>query len=117
MDLQVRHGEGRFVVKSPEVLKAIESGRLAAARYASRDGGPASYPENPNGSTAGIAGICDARGRVFGLMPHPEAFLFPQTHPGWHRGEAPETERSGEADLPPGLLILRAGVKAAEEGV
>jgi phosphoribosylformylglycinamidine synthase len=30
------------------------------------------YVDNPNGSVAGIAGICNARGNVVGLMPHPE---------------------------------------------
>ena len=30
---------------------------------------------SPNGSMRNIAGICDATGLVFGLMPHPEAFL------------------------------------------
>jgi phosphoribosylformylglycinamidine (FGAM) synthase-like amidotransferase family enzyme len=119
MDLQVRHGEGRFVVKSPEVLEAIEAGRLAAARYVTRNGSPAVYPANPNGSVAAIAGICDKSGRVFGLMPHPEAFLFPQTHPGWHRGEedACSPAAGGKKELPPGLLILRAGVLAAGDGM
>jgi phosphoribosylformylglycinamidine synthase len=27
---------------------------------------------NPNGSTAAIAGLCDERRNVVGLMPHPE---------------------------------------------
>jgi phosphoribosylformylglycinamidine synthase I len=120
MDLQVRHGEGRFVVKSADVLSMLESGRLAAARYVSRDGSPAAYPENPNGSVAAIAGICDPSGRVFGLMPHPEAFLFPETHPDWFRQQVepardrPPAPDRPQPDLPPGLRILRAGVAAAE---
>ena len=42
-------------------------------------------PENPNGSIANIAGLCDTTGRVLGLMPHPERFLFATQHPQWTR--------------------------------
>ena len=43
------------------------------------------YPENPNGSIANIAGLCDPSGRILGLMPHPERFLFATQHPQWTR--------------------------------
>ena len=43
------------------------------------------YPENPNGSIDGIAGVCDESGRIFGLMPHPEAYLHYTHHPRWTR--------------------------------
>ena len=46
------------------------------------------YPSNPNGSISGIAGICDPTGRVFGMMPHWEAFLSPYNHPNWTRLKA-----------------------------
>ena len=52
------------------------------------------FPANPNGSLNSIAGICDETGRVFGLMPHPEAFLSPFNAPDWqtakHKGELPD---------------------------
>ena len=50
------------------------------------------YPDNPNGSMADVAGICDTTGRVFGLMPHPERHIDPTQHPRWTRGEAPLSE-------------------------
>jgi phosphoribosylformylglycinamidine synthase I len=87
MELPVRHGEGRFVA-SEEVLRELEERRLVALRYATRWGeatAPVPYPDNPNGSTHDIGGVCDATGRVFGLMPHPEAFVLPQHHPRWTR--------------------------------
>jgi phosphoribosylformylglycinamidine synthase len=43
------------------------------------------FPANPNGSLDAIAALCDPSGRVFGLMPHPEAFLYPENHPDWRR--------------------------------
>jgi phosphoribosylformylglycinamidine synthase len=48
------------------------------------------YPENPNGAIDAIAGICNDTGRIFGLMPHPEAFLHRTNHPRWTREELPE---------------------------
>jgi phosphoribosylformylglycinamidine synthase len=41
------------------------------------------FPANPNGSLHAIAGLCDPTGRIFGMMPHPEAYLFPENHPNW----------------------------------
>lgn len=112
MDVPVRHGEGRFVVADQRVLAELRAGHLAAARYAPRDGrpGPAAYPDNPNGSLDGIAGITDRTGRVFGLMPHPEAFLFPENHPEWTRSGPPRRPAAVHGD---GLAIFLRGVQAA----
>ena len=111
MDLPVRHGEGKFVVKSGEVMDALSARGLVALRYVARDargaeGGEVEYPDDPNGSVDHIAGICDCTGRVFGLMPHPEAFLFPENHPEWTAKRILEGE---------GLRIFRNGVRAASE--
>jgi len=48
------------------------------------------YPDNPNGAVDAIAGICNATGRIFGLMPHPEAFLHRTNHPRWTREALPD---------------------------
>ena len=47
------------------------------------------YPDNPNGSLGDVAGVCDATGRVCGLMPHPERHIEPTQHPRWTREAAP----------------------------
>jgi len=52
------------------------------------------YPDNPNGSTNAIAAFCDHTGRIFGLMPHPEAFVHYTQHPRWTRGYL-DTEGDG----------------------
>ena len=81
--LPLRHGEGKFGA-TPEVLAAIEERNMVALRYVDEAGNPATeFPANPNGSLNSIAGICDPTGRVFGLMPHPEAFLSPYNAPDW----------------------------------
>jgi phosphoribosylformylglycinamidine synthase len=87
----VRHGEGKFVPGSEEARKKIISGSLAVLRYIDSEGNETErYPFNPNGSEGGIAGICDPTGRLFGLMPHPEAFVHRTQHPRWTREELPE---------------------------
>jgi phosphoribosylformylglycinamidine synthase len=52
-------------------------------RYASAAGEAAKgrYPLNPNGSVGDIAGICNRRGNVVGLMPHPEDHIVPIQNP------------------------------------
>jgi phosphoribosylformylglycinamidine synthase len=82
----VAHGEGKFVTHDADVLAALESNGQAVLRYIAPDGRAAGYPWNPNGSQSGIAGICNARGNVLGLMPHPENHLIPEQHPLYHRG-------------------------------
>lgn len=88
--LPVRHGEGKFVPKDDKVLKHMEANGQIALRYVDEWGCAAGYPWNPNGSFANIAGISDPTGRIFGLMPHPEAFLYRYNHPRWTREKLPE---------------------------
>ncbi len=91
MYLPVAHAEGKFVTRDPQVLAALEQQGQCALRYTAANGNAnVAYPENPNGSLANIAGVCDKSGRVFGLMPHPERHIDPTHHPRWTRGEARE---------------------------
>jgi phosphoribosylformylglycinamidine synthase len=86
LELPVRHGEGKFFAEE-SVIKKLEQKNQVVVRYADREGKAAkgSFPENPNGSLNDIAGICDSTGRVFGIMPHPEAFNHWTNHPDWTR--------------------------------
>ncbi len=74
-----------------ETLKDLDSAGQLALRYVSQGGnggGPVRFPDNPNGSQAEVAGVCDSTGRVLGLMPHPERHIDSMQHPRWTRGEA-----------------------------
>jgi phosphoribosylformylglycinamidine synthase len=84
VELPVRHGEGRLVL-SPAELSRTTTVHLAPVSYADPTTGTATttWPLNPNGSEHGFAGLCDPTGRIFGLMPHPEAFLYAENHPRW----------------------------------
>jgi phosphoribosylformylglycinamidine synthase len=90
--LPIRHGEGKFVCDSNETLDRIEREHLAVLKYSGADYATAAmdFPANPNGSVNAIAGLCDASGRLMGLMPHPEAFVHYTQHPRWTREHLPE---------------------------
>jgi len=90
MYLPVRHGEGKLEVKERELLLAMNEQNLIAMQYIDPETGRPTqqYPANPNGSPLGIAGLTDPTGRIFGLMPHPEAYNHRTNHPGWTRGES-----------------------------
>ena len=66
--IPIAHAEGRFVHPNVDALE--KEGRVVF-RYVDPTGGVAEGA-NPNGSVANIAGTCNARGNVVGLMPHPE---------------------------------------------
>ncbi|HQI80764.1 MAG TPA: phosphoribosylformylglycinamidine synthase subunit PurQ [Deltaproteobacteria bacterium] len=100
----VRHGEGKFVADTQATLDEITDKGLVAVQYADKALQPTmEYPDNPNGSVSAIAGICDGTGRIFGLMPHPEAYLHPTNHPAWTR--QPRLPKQGE-----GLAVFENAV-------
>lgn len=101
--LPVAHREGKFVAP-PEVLEQLEANGQLVLRYTRSD-----YPNNPNGSHADVAGICDPTGRIFGLMPHPERYIRRQQHPRWTRGEG--------VDPGSGLDIFARALSLAEAAV
>jgi len=70
LNIPVAHGEGSYLADEATVRELNESGRVLL-RYVDASGEP-TLEGNPNGSVENIAGICNARGNVFGLMPHPE---------------------------------------------
>jgi phosphoribosylformylglycinamidine synthase subunit PurQ / glutaminase len=105
MYLPVAHAEGKFVARDARTLEGLAAAGQIVVRYAPASGatgGPAGYPDNPNGSVDDVAGVCDATGRVCGLMPHPERYIERTQHPRWTRGEGAE-----EGD---GLRVFRNAV-------
>jgi len=106
LEVPARHGEGRFVAESDEALRRLEANGQVPLRYVDDAGLPTErWPDNPNGSARGVAGVCDRTGRILGVMPHPEAFLHPFQHPDWPRRRA-----EIEAREPASLALFRAGV-------
>ncbi len=86
LTIPIKHGEGCWFAGA-DLLAELEAKRQIVLRYA----------ENPNGSVGDVAGVCNERGNVMGLMPHPEHAVDPLV---------------GSTD---GALILGALVEAARE--
>jgi phosphoribosylformylglycinamidine synthase len=103
LHLPVAHGEGKFVCRESWILQGLRQTGQVVLEYVPEEGQPAAYPVNPNGSEGNVAGLCDASGRVLGLMPHPERHVLPTQHPRWTRlGMAPEGD---------GLRLFRNAVE------
>ena len=112
-ELPVRHGEGKFYAKKEIIDRLIEKNQVVI-RYADEQGRPAQgrWPFNPNGSLYDIAGVCDSTGRIFGVMPHPEAYNHYTNHPDWTR-KREELARMGkniEEEEGVGITIFRNAV-------
>lgn len=85
-ELPVQHGEGRFVVSGSKILRKLIDDKQVVFQYINKKGKLTDgYPDNPNGSTFAIAGICDATGQIFGMMPHPEHYVEEWQHPNFRR--------------------------------
>jgi len=95
--IPIAHGEGNYFA-TPEVLAKLEANRQVIFRYTTAQG-EVTDDANPNGSIAGIAGLCNDARNVVGLMPHPE--------------RASESAL-GSAD---GLVIFESAVQSIKSGV
>ncbi|MBV9278735.1 MAG: phosphoribosylformylglycinamidine synthase I [Chloroflexi bacterium] len=93
LELPIAHGQGRVVASAGGVIPEI----------------PLRYVVNPNGSMDDIAGVCNAGGNVFGLMPHPERYLDCYHHP---RGPG-----EGRTLPPPGLVLFENAVRYVREAL
>ena len=109
LELPVRHGEGKFWMENRS-LGRLKQDKQIVMRYAKADKSLAEgvFPFNPNGSLMDIAGVTDSTGHVFGLMPHPEAYIDWVNHPEWTR-KREEQKRKGKGmpEYGDGLSIFR----------
>ena len=102
----VRHGEGKVICKDQDTQDALKQGGHIALQYTDAMGTATQrYPDNPNGSELAVAGLTDPSGRIFGLMPHPEAYNHRTNHPCWPRGNA---DVHGTAIFANAVSFLRA---------
>jgi phosphoribosylformylglycinamidine synthase I len=116
IQLPVAHGEGQFIMSDDityllayhqvPLLYTLPTGDPATNHTLS--GGALPYPYNPNGSLENVAGICNARGNVMGMMPHPERYVSALQHP--QRKGLPD----GAGD---GLLIFKNAYEYALQHV
>jgi len=103
LELPIAHGEGKFVPANDEVRKALFANDQVALLYTGND-------KHVNGSTDAIAGVCDASGLVFGLMPHPERYVDPTQHPAW-------TRQKPLPEVGAGLAIFNNAVQYVKQAI
>ena len=114
LPLPIAHGEGRVAAREGETVSALTRAGLTPLRYVGADGRLARrFPDNPNGSLGAVAGLCNARGNVLAMMPHPERAQvlesLARTVSGpWAERRAAAAARGGDLeDQPgPGLAIF-----------
>jgi phosphoribosylformylglycinamidine synthase len=70
LNIPIAHGEGRYFADE-QTMRELNANKQILLRYCDARGATTGAA-NPNGSLQNIAGICNRRGNVFGLMPHPE---------------------------------------------
>jgi phosphoribosylformylglycinamidine synthase subunit PurQ / glutaminase len=66
LTIPIKHGEGCYFADDELLVELERNGQIVLR-----------YEQNPNGSVASVAGVCNERGNVFGLMPHPEHAVDP----------------------------------------
>lgn len=82
--LPARHGEGKLIFMDDTMRATVQQQDLNCLTYCTKEGVETDeYPANPNGADLNCAGLCSPSGQVFGLMPHPEAYLSAYNHPNW----------------------------------
>jgi phosphoribosylformylglycinamidine synthase len=112
-ELPVRHGEGKFYTDDATLTSLLNNNQVTL-QYTMPDGRLADgcFPHNPNGSIADVAGICDPSGRIFGLMPHPEAYNHWTNHPDWTRRQELQRRRgeSPPSTHPVGIRFFQNAV-------
>jgi phosphoribosylformylglycinamidine synthase len=87
LPIAVAHGEGRAEFKSGDDAQQTLGAGLVALQYVDHRGKATErYPFNPNGSPAGITGLCNEDGRFTIMMPHPER-VFRSVQYSWYPDE------------------------------
>jgi len=111
----IAHGEGNVQVGDDATLARLEAEGLIVFRYVDGDGRAVQggYPLNPNGSVADIAGLCNQRGNVVGLMPHPEDHILPIQNP---LGRQNRPLRLGLPLFTQFVMVARHGFSVSAQG-
>ncbi len=74
--IPIAHGEGNYFI-DPDQLEELEKNNQIVFQYCDENG-KVSDQVNPNGAVMNIAGICNKKGNVLGMMPHPERCCDPR---------------------------------------
>ncbi|MBI4452481.1 phosphoribosylformylglycinamidine synthase I [Candidatus Woesearchaeota archaeon] len=115
----IAHGEGRYTTRDNELLQKLIKNRQIMFRYSTKDGKiEEKFPTNPNGAMYNIAAVCNRKGNVMAIMPHPERASFVRQLPDAaelkNRASGSRTEFEKPA---PARLIFDSMKKYVEEEI
>lgn len=75
--MPIAHGEGRYITNDKELIDKLAKNKQIVFKFSTKDGKTESkFPTNPNGAMNNIAAICNKKGNVMAIMPHPERASF-----------------------------------------
>ncbi|MEM3400298.1 MAG: phosphoribosylformylglycinamidine synthase I [Candidatus Micrarchaeia archaeon] len=82
LPMPMAHAEGRFTTTKKGLLDELIANDQIVFRYSNEDGDVIDeFPVNPNGSLSNIAAVCNPKGNVMAIMPHPERAFHPWQTP------------------------------------
>lgn len=82
LQMPVAHGEGCFITKDKTLIKELKKNKQIIFQYSTKEGKIVDkFPVNPNGSMLNIAAICNKKGNVMAIMPHPERAVWKRQLP------------------------------------
>jgi len=85
ISIPIAHAEGRFATKDKVLIQKLIANEQLLFRYCDEIGNIADkFPVNPNGSMINIAGVCNKKGNVLAMMPHPERASWMRQVPEVH---------------------------------
>ncbi|MEX2728044.1 MAG: phosphoribosylformylglycinamidine synthase subunit PurQ [Candidatus Sigynarchaeum springense] len=89
IEFPVAHGEGKFILKDPTMLRTLVENDQVVFKFVLPNGEPANglFPYNTSNTLDDITGVCDPSGRILGMMPHPERYLYRENHPQFTSGK------------------------------
>lgn len=96
----IAHAEGRFVTSQEGLLDRLTENGQILMRYSTHDGRVGdTFAVNPNGSSLSIAAICNPRGNVVAMMPHPERATWLYQVPDTLAGKWGERKRASAGEV------------------
>jgi len=108
LSLPIAHGEGKYFAPKETLAKLKKEGGIALTYVKGETAKHFDLPANPNGALENIAAVTGYKGRVLGMMPHPErAIRFTQL-PHW------TALSQGMKKIPaegPGIAIFKNAVR------
>ncbi len=115
----VAHGEGRFTTKDPELIQKLIKNRQIIFKYSTKLGKiEDKFPTNPNGAVLSIAAICNKKGNVMAMMPHPERASVVRQLPDTSELKNSSAGRIDEMESPaPAMKIFDSMKKYIEEEI